>query len=116
MNFVDILSPACALFLDFDGTLAELAFCADRAYMLALPDDAAKAPRLQLSEFNFGYLPMVNDQSRLQRRFYEEAGPMEAVRSAIGKALDADAAFALGLVTGLGAMVREREAQASALA
>lgn len=83
----------------FAGTLAELAFCADRAYMLALPDDADKAPKLQLSEFNFGYLPMVNDQSRLQRRFYEEAGPMEAVRGAIGKALEADAAFALGLVT-----------------
>ena len=83
----------------FAGTLAELAFCADRAYMLALPDDADKTPKLQLSEFNFGYLPMVNDQSRLQRRFYEEEGPMEAVRGAIGKALDADAAFALGLVT-----------------
>ncbi|MBE0586764.1 MAG: benzoyl-CoA-dihydrodiol lyase [Hydrogenophaga sp.] len=83
----------------FAGTLAELAFCADRAYMLALPDDAEKAPQLQLSEFNFGYLPMVNDQSRLQRRFYEEAGPMEAARGAIGKALDADAALALGLVT-----------------
>ncbi|MFN3494953.1 MAG: 2,3-epoxybenzoyl-CoA dihydrolase [Hydrogenophaga sp.] len=83
----------------FAGTLAELAFCADRAYMLALPDDADKAPKLTLSEFNFGYLPMVNDQSRLQRRFYEEAAPIEAVRGAIGKALDADAAFALGLVT-----------------
>ena len=83
----------------FAGTLAELAFCADRAYMLALPDDAEKAPKLHLSEFNFGLLPMVNDQSRLQRRFYEEAGPMEAARGAIGQALDADAAFALGLVT-----------------
>jgi len=83
----------------FAGTLAELAFCADRAYMLALPDDADKAPKLQLSEFNFGYLPMVNDQSRLQRRFYEEVAPMEAARGAIGKALDADAALALGLVT-----------------
>ena len=83
----------------FAGTLAELAFCADRAYMLALPDDADKAPQLQLSEFNFGFLPMVNDQSRLQRRFYEEVGPMEAARGAIGKSLDADAALALGLVT-----------------
>jgi benzoyl-CoA-dihydrodiol lyase len=83
----------------FAGTLAELAFCADRAYMLALPDDADKAPTLRLSEFNFGFLPMVNDQSRLQRRFYEEVGPMEAARGAVGKALDADAAFALGLVT-----------------
>jgi benzoyl-CoA-dihydrodiol lyase len=83
----------------FAGTLAELAFCADRAYMLALPDDADKAPKLQLSEFNFGFLPMVNDQSRLQRRFYEEVGPMEAARGAVGKSLDADAALALGLVT-----------------
>ncbi|WP_332742864.1 2,3-epoxybenzoyl-CoA dihydrolase [Hydrogenophaga sp.] len=83
----------------FAGCFAELAFCADRAYMLALPDDADKAPKLQLDEFNFGCLPMVNDQSRLQRRFYEEAAPMEAARGAIGQALDADAAFALGLVT-----------------
>ena len=83
----------------FAGTLAELAFCADRAYMLALPDDAAKAPKLQLSEMNFGFFPMVNDQTRLQRRFYEEVPAMEAARGAIGKVLDADAALALGLVT-----------------
>ncbi len=83
----------------FAGSLAELAFCADRAYMLALPDDADAAPKLHLGEFNFGFLPMVNEQSRLQRRFYEETAPMEAARGAIGQALDADAALALGLVT-----------------
>ncbi len=83
----------------FAGTLAELAFCADRTYMLALPNDADKAPKLVLNEFNFGFYPMVNDQSRLARRFYEEAAPMEAVRGAAGQALDADAAQALGLVT-----------------
>ncbi|PJI96163.1 2,3-dihydro-2,3-dihydroxybenzoyl-CoA ring cleavage enzyme [Acidovorax sp. 69] len=83
----------------FAGSLAELAFAADRTYMLALPDDAERAPRLTLNEFNFGLLPMVNDQSRLQRRFYEEAAPMEAARSAAGKPLDADAALALGLIT-----------------
>ncbi len=83
----------------FAGSLAELAFCADRAYMLALPDEPEQAPKMQLSEFNLGLLPMVNNQSRLQRRFYEEAAPMEAVRSAVGKVLDADAAFELGLVT-----------------
>ena len=83
----------------FAGTLAELAFAADRAYMLVLPDDADKAPKLTLGEMNFGHLPMVNDQSRLQRRFYEEAAPMEAARNAVGKALDGDAALALGLVT-----------------
>ena len=83
----------------FVGVLAELALAADRAYMLVLPDDADKAPTIALDELNFGLLPMVNDQSRLARRFYEEAGPMDAVRAAAGKPLDGDAAQALGLVT-----------------
>ena len=83
----------------FAGTLAEIAFAADRTYMLALPDDAARAPKITLNEFNFGYYPLVNDQTRLQRRFYEETEPMAAAHGAIGKALDADEALALGLVT-----------------
>ncbi|MBS4037907.1 MAG: benzoyl-CoA-dihydrodiol lyase [Hydrogenophaga sp.] len=83
----------------FAGSLAELAFCADRAYMLALPDSPDTAPRITLGEMNLGHLPMVNGQSRLQRRFYEETEPMEAVRRAVGQPLDADAALALGLVT-----------------
>ncbi|MDM0087462.1 MULTISPECIES: 2,3-epoxybenzoyl-CoA dihydrolase [unclassified Variovorax] len=83
----------------FAGTLAEIAFAADRTYMLALPDDAERAPRLTLGEFNFGFFPMVNDQSRLQRRFYEESEPLEAARGAVGRALDADEALKLGLVT-----------------
>ncbi len=83
----------------FAGTLAELAFCADRTYMLSLPDESDRAPVLTLNEMNLGFYPMVNDQSRLARRFYEELAPLEAVRGAIGKPLDADAAMKLGLVT-----------------
>ena len=83
----------------FAGTLAELALAADRSYMLALPDDPASAPQLQLSELNLGYFPMVNHQSRLQRRFYEEEAPMQAVRDVLGQALNAEQALALGLVT-----------------
>jgi benzoyl-CoA-dihydrodiol lyase len=83
----------------FAGTFAELAFAADRAYMLALPDEPERAPKLALSEMNFGFFPMVNEQSRLQRRFYEEVEPLEAARDAIGKPLDADAALVLGLIT-----------------
>jgi benzoyl-CoA-dihydrodiol lyase len=83
----------------FAGTLAELAFAADRAYMLALPDDSARAPRITVGGLNFGMLPLVNDQSRLARRFYEESQPLQAALSATGKALDADEALALGLVT-----------------
>jgi benzoyl-CoA-dihydrodiol lyase len=83
----------------FAGMLAELVFCADRAYMLVLPDETEREPVIQLDEFNFGLLPLVNDQTRLQRRFYEEAAPMEAARSAVGQKLNGDAAQKLGLVT-----------------
>ncbi len=83
----------------FAGTFLELALAADRSYMLALPDDAAKAPKLVVGEMNFGMLPMATGQSRLQRRFYEEAPALDAIRARAGQPLDADAAFALGLVT-----------------
>jgi benzoyl-CoA-dihydrodiol lyase len=83
----------------FAGTLLELALACDRSYHLALPDDEANAPRITVADTNFGLYPMATGQSRLQRRFYNEAPALEAVRAAAGKALDADAAFALGLVT-----------------
>jgi benzoyl-CoA-dihydrodiol lyase len=83
----------------FTGTLLELALACDRIYMLALPDDADKAPTILLTGLNFGFYPMATDQSRLQRRFYDEAPAMEATRALVGHALDADAAFKAGLVT-----------------
>jgi benzoyl-CoA-dihydrodiol lyase len=83
----------------FAGLLAELAFAADRAYILALPDAPERAPAITLDEFNFGLLPLVTDQSRLARRFYEESAPLDAARAAIGRALLGDEAVALGLVT-----------------
>jgi benzoyl-CoA-dihydrodiol lyase len=52
-----------------------------------------------VGEVNFGLYAMVTGQSRLQRRFYEEVPALEAVRSKVGQALDADTAFALGLAT-----------------
>ncbi len=83
----------------FAGSYLEFALACDRSYQLMLPDDASRTPHITVGERNFGVYPMATGQSRLQRRFYEEAGPLEAVRAATGKALDADAAFALGLVT-----------------
>jgi len=83
----------------FAGTLLELALACDRSYMLALPDDEAAAPKIAVSEANFSLYPMVTGQSRLGRRFYDEAPALDAVRATLGKALDADAAFAVGLVT-----------------
>jgi len=83
----------------FAGTLLELALAADRTYMLALPDDPQRAPRIVVGEANLGPYPMVTGQTRLQRRFYEEQAPLEAVRAVIGKSLVADDALELGLIT-----------------
>jgi len=83
----------------FVGTLLELALACDRSYHLALPDDAAQAPRIGVTEANFSLYPMVTGQSRLQRRFYDEQAPLDAVRARLGQALDASAALELGLVT-----------------
>jgi len=83
----------------FAGTLLELALACDRSYQLALPDDEGKAPKITVAEVNFGLFPMVTEQSRLGRRFYDEAPALDAVRAVAGKPLDADAAFSVGLVT-----------------
>ena len=83
----------------FAGSFLELALACDRIYHLALPDDEARAPKITVGDTNFGLFPMVTGQSRLGRRFYDEAPALDAVRAKAGQALDADAAFALGLVT-----------------
>lgn len=83
----------------FAGSLLELALACDRIYHLALPDDEARAPKITVGETNFGLYPMATGQSRLGRRFYDEAPALEAVRAKAGQPLDADAAFALGLAT-----------------
>jgi len=83
----------------FAGSLLEIALAADRIYMLALPDEPAAAPKIALSPFNFDALPMVSRETRLQRRFHRDAGEIAAVQATQGRALDADQALALGLVT-----------------
>jgi benzoyl-CoA-dihydrodiol lyase len=85
----------------FAGTYLELALACDRSYQLALPDDEAKAPKIAVGEINFaGLYPMATGESRLERRFYGEQPALDAVRATLGQPLDADAAFAVGLVTG----------------
>jgi benzoyl-CoA-dihydrodiol lyase len=84
----------------FVGSYLELALACDRSYQLALPDDEAKAPKIGVGEINFaGLYPMATGESRLERRFYGEQPALDAVRASIDEPLDADAAFALGLVT-----------------
>jgi len=82
----------------FAGTLLELALAADRSYMLD-DEDAAAPARIVVGAGNFGAYPMVSGQSRLQRRFHEEAAPLEAVRERAGQPLAAADALKLGLVT-----------------
>ncbi len=83
----------------FAGSLAEFAFAADRAYMLALPDEPEAAPKLTLGEASFGLLPMITGESRLHRRFYGLSAALTAAHEAIGRPLDADTAVSHGLVT-----------------
>jgi len=83
----------------FAGTLAELALAADRGYMLQLPDEPEKAPRMVLSELNFGSYPMVNHLTRLATRYCGRQEPVEEARQVIGEKLDAHDASKLGIVT-----------------
>jgi benzoyl-CoA-dihydrodiol lyase len=83
----------------FAGSFLELALACDRSYHLALPDDEARAPKITVGDTNFGLYPMATGQSRLERRFYAEQPALDAVRAKAGQPLDADAAFAVGLVT-----------------
>jgi len=78
----------------FVGSLLELAFAADRVYML----DDPKA-FVQLSEMNFGAVPMANGLFRLAARFYENKEQIAKLRGAIGKTLSAQEALQLGLIT-----------------
>ena len=82
----------------FAGTLAELAFAADRCLMHAGSDGNAPAT-LRLDAANFGACPMGNGLTRLETRFLGAPAAVAAARAAIGQTLDAEAAEALGLVT-----------------
>jgi benzoyl-CoA-dihydrodiol lyase len=85
----------------FAGTLAEIVFSCDRAYMFAGKIDGDNRPpaTIALSQFNFGRYPMSNGITRLETRFIGEPESVGAAEAAIGRALDASEAVALGLVT-----------------
>ena len=83
----------------FAGTLFELALACDRSYQAVLPDEPQSEPAIVVSEANFDLYPMITGQTRLQRRFCDEAGPLDAVRARLGQALSPDTALTLGLVT-----------------
>jgi benzoyl-CoA-dihydrodiol lyase len=87
----------------FVGLLAEIAFAADRSFMLEgqfEDDDDPKTPAvLRLDGFNTGLLPMGNDLTRLQVRFLGSASELAAAEAAAGRDLLAADTLKLGLVT-----------------
>ena len=80
----------------FAGTLLELALAADRCYMLdGVLEDDEDPPMVRLTGMNFGPLPMVNGQTRIEGRFLH----VEELEEHLGRDLDAEATCELGLVT-----------------
>jgi benzoyl-CoA-dihydrodiol lyase len=86
----------------FAGTLAELIFASDRAYMLdgAMDGDNRPPATTVLGGANVdGRYPMSNGLSRLATRFLGEPKSLDNARGAVGQRLDAEQAEELGLVT-----------------
>ena len=78
----------------FAGSLAELAFAADRSYMLDA--EGEDGPTLRFTLMNLGTLPMSNGLSRLQTRFL---GDPDKASVEILHPFDAPHAMKAGLVT-----------------
>jgi benzoyl-CoA-dihydrodiol lyase len=85
----------------FAGSLAELAFAADRSFMLVGARDGDNRPpaAITLGHVNFGLYPMGNGLTRLQTRFLGEPATLKTAQEKIGIALDAETADKFGLIT-----------------
>jgi benzoyl-CoA-dihydrodiol lyase len=96
-TLVALVEPGCC----FAGTLAEIVLAADRSFMLLgeREGDGRPPPVLTLGPLNFGTFPMVHGPTRLANRHYGDAGAVERARAALGEAIEAEDAEALGLVT-----------------
>jgi benzoyl-CoA-dihydrodiol lyase len=96
-SFIALIEPGSC----FAGTLAELAFAADRSLMLIGTRDGDNRPpaAITLGHVNFGLYPMGNGLSRLQTRFLGEPDSIKIAQSKIGIAVEAEQADELGLVT-----------------
>jgi benzoyl-CoA-dihydrodiol lyase len=85
----------------FAGTLFELVLASDRSYMLdgAFEGSNLPAATVRLTAMNFSPYPMGNGLTRLASRFLAEPKHVDELKDEIGKAIDAEAADDLGLVT-----------------
>jgi benzoyl-CoA-dihydrodiol lyase len=102
---IDVTSRSLVALIEpgscFAGTLAEIIFACDRAYMFAGQMKGGNRPEahVTLSPLNFGAYPMSNGITRLDTRFLGEPQTVEKAKAAIGQALDATDADRMGLVT-----------------
>ena len=96
-TLVSVIEPGSC----FVGTLAELAFASDRAYMLIgkLQGDNRPVAKIELTKLNFGAYPMSHGLTRLNARFLAEPKKVEELEGEIGREFEADEAETAGLVT-----------------
>jgi benzoyl-CoA-dihydrodiol lyase len=87
----------------FAGSLLELALAADRSYQLSGVrqdgDPGAGPATITVARTNLGPLPMGNGLTRLQSRYFGDDAGLRAVLASTAKALTAEQAAELGLVT-----------------
>jgi len=85
----------------FAGSLAELAFAADRSLMLigTREGDNRKPAAIALGQANFGSYPMGNGLTRLETRFLGEPKTLGTLKAKVGTAIEGEEAAELGLVT-----------------
>jgi benzoyl-CoA-dihydrodiol lyase len=96
-SFIALIEPGSC----FAGTLAELAFAADRSLMLigTREGDNRKPAAITLGQANFGFYPMGNGLTRLETRFLGEPKTLETLKGKIGQPVEGEEAAELGLVT-----------------
>src|SRR5690349_20518442 len=96
-SFIALIEPGSC----FAGTLAELAFAADRSLMLigTREGDNRKPAAITLGPANFGFYPMGNGLTRLQTRFLGEPETLAGLKGKTGVAIEGEEAAERGLVT-----------------
>jgi benzoyl-CoA-dihydrodiol lyase len=96
-SFIALIEPGSC----FAGSLAELAFAADRSLMLigTREGDNRKPAAITLGQANFGLYPMGNGLTRLETRLFGEPKTLDTLKEKIGTAIEGEEAAELGLVT-----------------